>query len=159
MQYFLRFLQDFYFFKWRFLNPKVGYIFCYAWNGSKLEGYLVMKYSKKMMIAKIIDYAYIDIRVFQEILYFIINQRCFNLLSILDINLDEDLVKALYNFGFHQRDLIAQLVSKKRKINKERYFLLKPLKDEKQEDYWYINNLDIRKIENWKLTEICSDDV
>jgi hypothetical protein len=151
--------QDLDFFKWRFLNPKVNYIFYYAWNGSKLEGYLVMKYSKKIMSAKIIDYAYIDIRVFQEILYFIINQRCFSLLSILDINLDEDLVKALYNFGLHQRDLIARLVTKKRKINKDRYLLLKPLKDEKQEDYWYINNLDIRKIENWKLTEICSDDV
>lgn len=151
--------QDLDFFEWRFLNPKVNYIFYYAWNGSKLEGYLVMKYSKKIMSAKIIDYAYIDIRVFQEILYFIINQRCFSLLFILDINLDEDLVKALYNFGLHQRDLIARLVTKKRKINKDRYFLLKPLKDEKQEDYWYINNLDIRKIENWKLTEICSDDV
>ena len=45
----------------------------YAWNGPKLEGYLVIKYSKKTMSVIILDLAYIDIQVFQGILCFIIN--------------------------------------------------------------------------------------
>lgn len=151
--------QDLNFLQWRFLNPKIKYIFYYIWKNNKLNGYIVVKYYNRIKAGKIVDYAYLDIQYFQKILELLITQRHFCILHILDVNLNKDLVKTLDNFGFHQRGLIAQLVSKKRKINKERYFLLKPLKDEKQEDYWYINNLDIRKIGNWKLTEICSDDV
>jgi hypothetical protein len=151
--------QDLSFLQWRFLNPRVKYIFYYIWNNNKLNGYIVIKYYNRTGAGKIVDYAYLDVQYFQKILELLITQRHFCLLHILDVNLDKDLAKTLYNFGFHQKDLISKLISKKRKIKKERYFLLKPLKDEKQEDYWYINNLDIRKIENWKLTEICSDDV
>ena len=151
--------QDLNFLQWRFLNPKIKYIFYYIWNNNRLNGYIVIKYYNRIGAGKIVDYAYLDVQYFQKILELLITQRHFCLLHILDVNLNEDLVKTLYNFGFHQRDLISKLISKKRKINKELYFLLKPLKDEKQENYWYINNLDIRKIENWKLTEICSEDV
>ena len=151
--------QDFYFFKWRFLNPKIKYIFYYIWNNKRLNGYIVVKYYNRIKTAKIVDYAYLDIQSFQKILDLLITQRHFCILHILDVNLNKDLVKILDNLSFHQRDLIVQLVSKKRKNNKERYFVLKPLKDEKQEDYWYIDNIDIRKIKNWKLTEKCSDDV
>jgi len=151
--------QDLSFLQWRFLNPRVKYIFYYIWNNDKLNGYIVIKYYNRTGAGKIVDYAYLDVRSFQEILNLLITRRHYCLLHILDVNLNKDLIKILYNFGFHQRDLISKLISKKRKIKKERYFLIKPLKDEKQEHYWYIDNLDMRKIKNWKLTEICSDDV
>ena len=151
--------QDLDFLKWRFLNPRINYIFYYIWNNNRLNGYIVVKYYNGIGAGKIVDYAYLDIRYFQKILKLLIAKRHFCRLHILDVNLNKDLVKTLYNFGFHQRDLISKFISKKWKINEELCFLLKPLKDEKQENHWYINNLDIRKIENWKLTEICSDDV
>jgi hypothetical protein len=128
--------QDLNFLQWRFLNPKIKYIFYYIWNNNRLNGYIVIKYYNRIGAGKIVDYAYLDVQYFQKILELLITQRHFCILHILDVNLNKDLVKILYNFGFHQRSLIAQLVY-----------------------YWYINNLDIRKIENWKLTEICSDDV
>ena len=151
--------QDLKFIQWRFLNPKINYIFYYIWDNNKLNGYIVVKYYNKTGAGKIVDYAYLNIQYFQKILALLITQKHFCLLFILDVNLDEDLSNTLHDFGFHQKDLIAKLIARKRKISKELCYLLKPLKDEKQEDYWYINNLDVRKSENWKFTEICSEDV
>jgi len=151
--------RDLEFMKWRFLNPSINYLFYYIWdNDKKINGYIVVKYYSKTGAGKIVDYAYLDIQYFKKILALLISQKHFTFLFILDVNLDEDLSKALQGFGFHQRDLIAKFIARK-KINKELCYLLKPLKDKNQVDYWYINNLDVRKSENWKFTEICSEDV
>ena len=49
------------------------------------------------------------------------------------------------------------MLLKKRNVGIEAICNVKPLKDEKEVDYWFIENMDIRKSVNWKINEICSD--
>jgi len=152
--------RDLKFMKWRFLNPNVNYILYYAWDNKKnLKSYIVIKYYQKSGAGKIVDYAYLDIRYFQKILTFLIKHKHFTYIFLLSVNLDKALRNAVYDSGFHSRDLATKLLTIKRKNRKELCYVVKPLKDKSRDDYWFINNLDIRKTKNWKLTEICSEDV
>lgn len=152
--------RDLGFMQWRFLKPNVNYLFYYLWDKDKrLKGYFVVKYYCRSGAGKIIDYAYLDIKYFQKILTFLIKYKHFTYIFLLDVNLDKVLRNVIHNFGFHHRDLVIKLITKKRKNRKELCYVVKPLKDKSREDYWFIDNLDIRKAENWKFTEICSEDV
>ena len=152
--------RDLKFMQWRFLNPRVNYLFYYIWDSDKsLKSYIVVKYYRKSGAGKIVDYAYTDINYLQKVLELIISNKHFPFIFILDVNLDNALSKVLYDFGFHSKDLIAKLLSKKGKIARELCYVIKPLKDKSCEDYWFIDNLDTRKTKNWKFTEICSEDV
>ena len=152
--------RDLKFMQWRFLNPKVNYLFYYFWDNDKsLKSYIVVKYYHKTGAGKIVDYAYQEINYFQKILALLIKHTHFPYIFLLDVNLDKDLSNVLCDFGFHSRNLMAKLLSMKRNNRKELCYTLKPLKDKSRKDYWLIDKLDIRKAKNWKFTEICSEDV
>jgi hypothetical protein len=48
-----------------------------------------------------------------------------------------------------------------RRIEKKRMgelpVLVRPIRGDDSEDDWRVEGVDIRNIENWKITEICSD--
>jgi len=152
--------RDLRFMKWRFLKPNANYLFYYLWDKDKrLKSYFVVKYYCRSGAGKIIDYAYLDIKYFQKILTFLIKYKHFTYIFLLDVNLEKVLRNTVHNFGFHHRNLVTKLVTKNGKNRKELYYVVKPLKDERREEYWFVNNMDIRKIKNWKFTEICSEEV
>jgi len=151
--------QDLNFYKWRFLNPKGKYIFYLAWEGNELMSYAVIRFYEKMGAGKIVDYAYLDISYFKKILQLMIQQKYFCKLSVLDHNLDKEILQLYHKFGFRKRNIILRYLLKRMKIKYERYYSLKPLRDEKDKNYWKVGHLDVRKSENWKIQEICSDAV
>jgi hypothetical protein len=121
--------------------------------------YAVIRFYEKMVAGKIVDYAYLDISYFTKILQVMIQQKYFCKLSVLDHNLDEEILKVYHGFGFQRRNIILRYLLKRMKIKYDRYYSLKPLRDEKDRNFWKVGHLDVRKGVNWKITEISSDAV
>jgi len=104
----------------------------------------------------VLDFADTDGESVAEILRFIIRKRHFDILSIYDFCLADDFRKSLKGLRFKARGLVKRIEKKR---TGELPLLIRPVKKNFTEDDWMIEGRDIRKIENWKITEICSDAV
>lgn len=147
--------QDEDFFRWRFNNKRSQYIFYYHQENNIITGYLVMRvHPNNYQTGYVIDFRENDNLALKNILRFIIKTKHVDLVSITDSTLNEKFSQILRGLGFKKKGLIQR---RKKKIDGVTPFLVKPVQKECVENDWFIEGLDIRKIENWEIKDICSD--
>jgi GNAT superfamily N-acetyltransferase len=152
----IRLFKDETFFRWRFENPFKSYIFYYFRENSQLKGYVVLGLSPNCRRGYILDFADVDGKSVVRLLSHMIQNRHYDILSIYHFSVDDEIKKQFKDLGFKTRGSVRSLERKKRgKLP----VLIRPVRKSYTETDWEIDGLDIRKIKNWQMTEICSDSV
>ena len=78
------------------------------------------------------------------------------MLSIYHFSVSDEFREKLADMGFRASGLARRLEHKK---TGELPVLIRPVRKSYTETDWKIEGLDIRNINNWQMTEICSDSV
>ena len=149
----IRLFQDEGFFRWRFGNPRKKCAFYYLMNGDVATGYVVMGVSLNNRRGYILDYAHKDGLAIQEILRYIISVKHFDILSIYNFCLNDTFLQILKRLGFKTNSLVR--IIERIRIG-ELPLLIRPVKETYTERDFFIEEVDMRKIENWSLKPICS---
>ena len=102
----------------------------------------------------ILDYAAKDDSAIREILAYIIRAKHFDILSIYDFGLDIASRPILQGLGFKSKSLLRMI---EKRLYGEFPLLIRPVKKACAESDFFIDGIDVRKIENWSLMPICSD--
>lgn len=145
--------KNFGFFNWRFENPTSQHIFYYHWNDSVIDGYVVLKVDN--FKAKVMDYeGKINSYAIYKIFDFILKHNKFCMLSIFNVNISNNFIKFLHKNHFLSYRIIEKIVKGK---SYNLPILIRPVKESYSEHDWFINDLDVRDINSWHITEICSD--
>jgi GNAT superfamily N-acetyltransferase len=152
----IRLSQDEDFFRWRFSNPLNKYVFYYFMKEDIPTAYVVIGISPNNQRGYILDFAGKEISALREIFRYVIRTKHFKLLSIYDFCLDDILRHDLKGLGFKTHGLVRII---ERKLHGELPLLIRPTKWSLTESDFFIEGIDLRKIENWSLKPICSDAV
>jgi GNAT superfamily N-acetyltransferase len=152
----IRLFKDETFFRWRFENPFKKYRFYYFRQNSGIKGYVIIGLSPNRQRGYILDFADVDGESVIGILRHMIQNRHYDMLSIYHFSVPEELRKKLENVGFKESGLARRLEHKKMG---ELPVLIRPVMKSYTEDDWEVEGIDIRKMKNWQMTEICSDSV
>jgi len=147
--------QDEGFFRWRYANRHNKYVFLYRIKDAVITGYVVIRVSPNNRRGYIVDYAQGDEISIEKILKFIIKARCFDVLSIYQFSLTEDIKQNLQDLGFKNVSLFRAI---ERRINGELPLLIRPVKHKHCDSDFFVEGMDLRKMENWHIKGICSDD-
>ena len=146
--------QDEKFFKWRFRHRANKYIFYFYRHNNVISGYVVMKVSENNKRGYIVDISADETTAIEKILGFIIKLKHYDIISIVNYSLNENLEPVLKKLQFKENSL-TRLIENRR--NGEWPLFVRPVKYDYTESEYIIEDLDIRNIENWSLKEICSD--
>lgn len=130
-------IRDDRFISWRFKNNKRQYTFYCCQQDCITIG------MNEHHSSLILDYTENDVDVLKIIIEHIVEVESFHGIMIKDFNLSDSFSQVLKELDFKQRS--------KRHVQP---VLVRPTGDD-----WFIDGLDIRKIENWELRGICSDNV
>ena len=147
--------QDEDFFWWRYANKHNKYVFLYRIKNEVVTGYIVIRVSPNNRRGYIVDYAQGDESSIEKILNFIIKARCFDVLSIYHFSVTDDIKQNFQNLGFKNVSLFRAI---ERRINGDLPLLIRPVKHDYSDSDFFVEGLDLRKIENWHIKGICSDD-
>jgi GNAT superfamily N-acetyltransferase len=148
--------QDEDFFGWRFNNTRTKYVFYYHRKDNVTTGYVVVGVSPTTGRGYILDYAQDDDTAIQRILSYAVKMKHFDVLSIYHFGLSDDLLKTLYGLRFKTNSLIRTI---ERRVKGELPLLLRPIRKNYVESDFFVNGLDMRRVDNWGLKGICADDV
>jgi GNAT superfamily N-acetyltransferase len=151
----IRLLQDEDFFRWRFDNKRKTYVFYSFRKNHVPTGYVVVGVSLSTGRGYILDYAQTDDAAIEKILRFAIKMKHFDVLSIYNFGLSDDFSKTLYSLRFKRNSLIRTI---ERRVKGELPLLLRPVRKEYADSDFFLNGLDMRKAENWRIKGICADD-
>lgn len=130
------------------------YVFYYYRQNNIITGYIVMRLAKHNRRGYIMDYAANDSKVIEKILTFIIKMKHFDIVSIYNYSLDDNLSQIFKNLRFKTNSLVRII---ERKLQGEWPILVRPVKRNYAESDCFIEGLDIRRIESWAIKGICSD--
>ncbi|MBM4146925.1 MAG: GNAT family N-acetyltransferase [Nitrospira sp.] len=150
----IKLFQDEKFFRWRFNNKKNKYIFYYFKKENIIKGYVVILVSDNNWNGFIVDYAENCDGALKNILRYIIQKNHVDILTILNVSLNESFYESLKDIGFRADNLMAKREIKKHGIFP---FLIRPVKSRITGEDWFIKGLDIRAIRNWNIKWICHD--
>jgi GNAT superfamily N-acetyltransferase len=148
--------QDENFLRWRFSNKWGQYIFLYYIKDKTVSGYVIMRLSQNKLRGFIVDYAGEKETYIESILKFIIKTKCFEVISIYSHCVTHEIEGIVQNLGFKKASLFRSL---ERKINGELPLLIRPVKQKFSDNDFWIEGLDLRKIENWHVKGICYNDI
>lgn len=147
-------LQDEDFFRWRFQNPKRKYAFYFYRRADVVMGYLVMLVSEDTEQGSIVDYGQDGDGPIGRILDHIFEKGEYDKVNILSVGVDDRLWRTLKSRKFTKWGL-------QRRVQKltggEWPVLVRPVKREYGVDDWFLEGLDIRELESWRLKPICGD--
>ena len=151
----IRLLQDETFFRWRFLSKRKKYIFFYYKKNDSIKGYLVVGIQPdNIRQGAILDYAENSKEALERILEYIIKSGRFETLAIQRFGLSHSFLQILEQLGLDKR-VISQ--TKKWDKAEKLHLLVRPVKKSLSEKDWFLENFDIRDIDNWDIKPICSD--
>lgn len=150
----IRLVRDKKFFQWRFNNNRNKYVFYYYKQNKKVTGYVVVRVTANNLRAYIIDYAEQDSTTLEKILAFIIKNKHFNILSIYNYSVTGQMANALKKLKFRTNSVLRMI---ERKLEGEFPLIVRPVEKNYDETHFIVHGLDIRKIQNWSIKEICSD--
>ena len=150
----LALLQDEEFFRWRFQNPKRKYAFYFYRRADAILGYLVMQLSEDTGQGFIVDYGQESEGPIGKILDHVTEMAEFDDVKILNVGVDEHLWETLRSRKFKKWGLQRCI---RKLVGGEYPVLVRPVKRECAADDWFLDGLDIRDMESWKLKEICGD--
>jgi GNAT superfamily N-acetyltransferase len=148
--------QDEDFFGWRFNNKRNKYVFYYHRKNNVTTGYVVVGVSPITGRGYILDYGQNDDKAIERILSYAVKMKHFDVLSIYNFGLSDNLSKILYGLRFKTDSLIRTI---EKKVKGELPLLLRPVRRKYVEKDFFLKGLDIRRIENWRIKGICADDV
>ncbi|MDR4509415.1 MAG: GNAT family N-acetyltransferase [Candidatus Brocadiaceae bacterium] len=153
----LQLVRDAEFYQWRFNSNKNRYVFYYdLGENEELQGYVVLGIDEEKWWGGLLDFGETDGHSITKILTHIIKNEKINALTIYNFSPTTEQLKIFEKTGF-KRNTLERLV--KKNILGEWPLYLRPIKALPQENDWNLNGLDITKIENWNIKEICSDAV
>jgi hypothetical protein len=147
-------LQNEEYFKWRFRNTMKKYAFYYYRQNNRTTGYVVIRVSENNKRGFISDFSSGDILALEKILKFIIKMKNFDILSVSNYSVTDNLSTIFKKLHFKKNSL-TRLIEKSQ--HGEIPLFIRPVKQNYAEENCFIKGLDIRKVENWTLKEICSD--
>jgi GNAT superfamily N-acetyltransferase len=147
--------QDEDFFRWRYANKHNKYIFLFRIKNEVIIGYIVIRVSPNNRRGYIVDYAQGDETSIEKILKFIIKAGFLDVLSIYHFSLTDDIKHKVQDLGFKKVSLFRVI---ERRIKGELPLLIRPVNHDYSNSDFFVEGLDLRKIENWHIKGICSDD-
>jgi hypothetical protein len=147
--------QDEDFFRWRYSNKHNKYVFLYRTKNEVITGYVIIRVSPNNRRGYIVDYAQEDETSIEKILKFIIKARYFDVLSIYHFSLTDDIKHKIQDVRFKKVSLFRII---ERRVHGELPLLIRPVKQNYSDSDFFVEGLDLRKIENWNIMGICSDD-
>ena len=150
----IRLLEEESFFRWRFNNKKNKYLFYFCRKHDTIAGFVIIRVSKNSRRGYIIDSAPNDGKTVGKILRFITEKRHFDILSVYQFTPDQNYLKILKSINFKKNSLMRMI---EKRVSGEWPLLVRPVLMEAKEKDWLIEGLDIRKIDNWEIKEVCSD--
>jgi GNAT superfamily N-acetyltransferase len=152
----IRLLRDEMFFRWRFLNPFNTYRFYYLSQNSEITGYVVIGFSPNYQRGYVLDFADTDGKSVTYLLKHMIQNKHFDILSVYHFSFSEEERIRINDLGFRAKGFVRSL---ERRKTGELPVLIRPVRKGYTESDWKIEGIDVRRIENWRMTEICSDSV
>lgn len=146
--------QDEDFFRWRYNNKRNKYIFYYHRKDNAITGYVVIGVTPNNRRGYILDYAENDGKALDSIFRYVIKMRHFDIFSIYNFGLNDKLLRILNGLRFNTNGLTQRI---ERFFDGEWPLLIRPVAKRFVDNDWFIEDLDIRKVESWEIKPICSD--
>ena len=146
--------QDQDFFRWRYANNHNKYLFIYEIKDKMITGYIVIQISPNNRRGYIVDYGQRNGTAIEKIIEFIIKSRHFNILSIYQFSLTDTIEHKIRDLNFKKVSLFRTI---EKKVYGELPLLIRPVKKNYSDSDFFVEGLDLRKIENWHIKGICSD--
>jgi hypothetical protein len=141
------------FIEWKLSNSRSKYIYFYHFKESEVDAYLILSIQGSHM--HVIDYGEDEGSYgIQSIFNFIIDHTKSASISFLTASMPENFRSFLKTKHFYNFDRVEKKVKRK---SYNLPILIRPVIDDYKENDWYISDIDIRKIDNWHITEICFD--
>jgi hypothetical protein len=138
---------------WRYSNPQSKYRFLFLMEGDAPTCYFALRVFGRA--AYIVDYAGIsEAEGLPSLLRIVTKSQPFVILSILDVPMPQSLKKSLRTKHFHAYERLEQII---RRRSPHFPILLRPVRADVREQDWFVDNRDMRLIENWNLTSISGD--
>jgi GNAT superfamily N-acetyltransferase len=153
----LRPRQDQAFFAWRYRNPVQKYVFHFLMDRDSVRGYVAMGVSPNNRIGEILDYGDRGDGAVDGILHHVVRSGAFLRLKVRRYGVDERLAAAVRTLGFDIDPPWRRILGRRLGESAALPLLIRPIADACAEDDWFIDGLDVRRIENWRLKPICSD--
>jgi len=141
--------QDEKFFQWRFKSKIPNtYLFYYYKDSGRITDYVIVGRLPNHDSGYILDYTENNLEALDAILRCILHTESLNMISIRNINLSAAALNMLKKYNFADNNLKNKNLCP---------ILVRPVKKDFVENDWFVNGLDIRDINNWKLKGICSE--
>ena len=153
----LRPLQDEAFFRWRYCNPVRRYIFYYLVRNREVKAYVVIGRSAAGLFGRILDYAEREDGNIREILEFVTNAGHFVRLSVLSFAIPEPIRQVFVDLGFSSVRTSERLSERRPERRPVLPVLVRPTRKSFSDRDFFVQDLDVRKMESWSLKPICSD--
>jgi GNAT superfamily N-acetyltransferase len=139
--------------KWKASDYRLKPAFFYHLKESRIDAYLIL--SLRGMSTYVLDFGEEEgSDGIKHIINYIIARCKFASISWLSTDIPQDLQSFLKTKFFGAYDYFE-------KIKKGRTFglpiVIRPMVDNYKEDDWYIGDVDVRKADNWHISEICFD--
>jgi hypothetical protein len=149
-------LQDETFFDWRLRSPHSHSFYFYREDGdSGLLGYVIIQFSVHGRRAFIADYADVDGgESVGKLLSHIIHNAHLPALTIDSVTLGKQMRDSLTRFGFRDYYAVRKLAGKTKKVCP---LLVRPVARLCHERDWHLGQLDVRRVESWRINGICFD--
>jgi hypothetical protein len=132
------------FFNWRY-KSNIPYKYLFYYHN---DDYVVTGQLPKNDTAHILDYTENDISSFEILLKCIRHTPSIVTLSIRTMNLSENVSSVLKKLKFKDNNIKNKLITP---------ILVRPTVPDPVEEDWFLNDLDMRDINNWQLKGICSE--
>jgi len=129
------------YFQWKMRNSKNKYLFF----GYKDRSYVIFSTQPNGNNGYIVDYVVENVEDLDNILRFILKTKPFNFTMVYNYGVCNKLSKVLKGLNFEESSMTWHL-------------LIRPVKKDFSERDWFVEGVDTRKIENWNMRAICSDD-
>lgn len=153
----LRPRQDQTFFAWRYCNPVQKYVFYFLLDRDSVRGYMALGLSPDNRIGEILDYGDRGDGAVVGILRHVVRSGAFLRLKVRRYGADEQLAVAARTLGFDIDPPWRRILGRRLGESTALPLLIRPIADAYAEGDWFIDGLDVRRIENWRLKPICSD--
>ena len=138
--------RDDVFYGWRYRNPAKKYTFYYVGRPGEITGYLAVSHNRNNLRGYIVDYGQSDSCSLGKILSFLRKSGHFDILSIYEFCVDEDMSGALADGGLKKNRTVRFL---ERRVTP--FYPLYLVKTGKEEIGWFWDGLDLRDINNWRI--------
>lgn len=134
--------EDYY--SWRYLAPGSDYVFLYATIQGKLEGYLILRKGRWSKYT-LEEYHATSLEILKKMLVLAQKKLAVTVLKTETMSNDQRII--LRDAGFEQRSGVLSVLWKPKQIP----ILVRPMLVEPGEKDFFIQNMDIRDMENWLL--------